>query len=534
MPLPIFLEEYRRSVCSNVQLERICIMGNIHRAASLVLTTICILTANFGTNFAAAQIFNPPRRLPPIQARQTLPASNIVLTAFAQQTPAAAPSFAQPDASPLPAPMPTVESNPAVQNAPTPSEINVSPADIDPVTTEPEINGTVVPGAMNLDDLIAMAMISNPTLVQASQSIEAARANCLQVGLWPNPTIGWEGEEIGNGGRAGRQGIAFAQPIITGGKLTLNKQVAARQLSAAQAALNSQRLRVANDVRIATYTYAAAQIRLAYQLELQRISEKSVETIQKLVDVNQVSQLDLIRAQVEAGRVQTATEEAQNDKRSAWRQLAIVIGRPDLQESPIDCPLEEGLPEFDQDQLEAELLSRSPQIAGAQARVEQAQCQLARERAERRPDIDVEGAVMYNTETEYTEVTIGVGMPLQIYNRNQGNICKAQAELIVAQREVDRLRLDLSQTLNEVYRDYRNSHHLVEEYRDKVLPNARKAMKLASIGYQQGEYQYLDLLAAQTTFFETALRYAQGLEKVWTATARLEGLLLTGGLDRPE
>jgi len=427
---------------------------------------------------------------------------------------------------------------PAGSDAPTLIEISEpapQPAvQADPVIDVQPINRSCPEGALKVEDLVAMAMASNPTLIQSSQSIEAARAHCVQVGLWPNPTIGWEGEEIGNEGRAGRQGLFFAQPIVTGGKLALNKQVASRQLSAARAALDAQRLRVANDVRVATYQYAAAKLRLTYQLELQRISEVSVKTIQSLVDVSQVSRLDLIRAQVEAGLVQTATEEARTDKHAAWRQLALVIGRPDFTETPIVCLLESELPKLEVEQLEANLLASSPQIAQARARLEQAQWQLSRERAERRPDIDIEGAVMYNTGSEYTEVSIGVGMPLQIFNRNQGNICKAQAEVIVAQREIDRLRLSLSQKLTDAFRDYRKSNHLVEQYRTNVLPNAKQAMKLAGIGYRQGEYQYLDLLAAQITFFETSLSYADGLEEAWTAIARLEGLLLSGGLDRPE
>ena len=43
-----------------------------------------------------------------------------------------------------------------------------------------------------------MAEKCNPTLAQAAARVQAARAQCLQVGLYPNPVVGYQGSEIGN------------------------------------------------------------------------------------------------------------------------------------------------------------------------------------------------------------------------------------------------------------------------------------------------------------------------------------------------
>ena len=56
---------------------------------------------------------------------------------------------------------------------------------------------------LTLAELEAMAERCNPTLAQAAARVQAARGQCLQVGLYPNPVTGYLGSEIGNDGRGG-------------------------------------------------------------------------------------------------------------------------------------------------------------------------------------------------------------------------------------------------------------------------------------------------------------------------------------------
>src|SRR6266478_5624953 len=73
-----------------------------------------------------------------------------------------------------------------------------------------------------LKDLEKMASEHNPTLAQAQREIEAARGQKLQAGLYPNPTVGYKGDEIRGGSYGGgEQGFFVQQPIILGGKLAL-------------------------------------------------------------------------------------------------------------------------------------------------------------------------------------------------------------------------------------------------------------------------------------------------------------------------
>jgi cobalt-zinc-cadmium efflux system outer membrane protein len=137
---------------------------------------------------------------------------------------------------------------------------------------------------------------------------------------------------------------------------------------------------------------------------------------------------------------------------------------------------------------------------------------------------------MDDNATQDTFASVQVGVPIPIYNRNQGNIYKAQAELTTAQREVERVQLALQQKLALVFEQYSTALQLVEKYHRDMLPNAQESLKLVSSGYRQGEFNYLMLLTAQRTYFQTNLAYLDALRDLRVAAVAIEGNLLGDSL----
>jgi Outer membrane efflux protein len=143
----------------------------------------------------------------------------------------------------------------------------------------------IVPGPIyQLEDLEHMAAAHNPTLAQAQRAVEAARSRQRQSGLYPNPTIGYEGDEIRGGTYGGgEQGFFVEQPIILGGKLGLNRNVGASEVKERQAEAEAQRYRVENGVRMAYYHMLAAQERLAVDHDLVTIAQTTVGVCVNLI-----------------------------------------------------------------------------------------------------------------------------------------------------------------------------------------------------------------------------------------------------------
>jgi len=385
---------------------------------------------------------------------------------------------------------------------------------------------------MTFAELEEIALTNNPTLVQAGMRIQAAQGKCLQVGLYPNPVIGYEGDEMGSDGTLGQQGMFVAQEIVTGGKLGLRGTVAAHEVTQAELGWQAQQGRVLNDVRSACYEVLVAQRIVELNRNLVRIGQYGVKTADELLLAKEVGRVDVLQAHIEADSATLQLFNAQNRYQAAWRRLAALLGTPDMEQTRLAGHLEGDLPRFTWEESLHRLLAGSPELAEARAGVERAKCVVARECAERIPNVAVRTGVRYHHPSEDAVATVEVGLPLPIFNRNQGNIYRARSQLIAAENEVQRLELALQERLAAVFRRYANAQHDVEEYSTKILPNAKASLDLVQIGYRQGEHDYLTLLTAQRTYFQVNLAYLESLLKCRSSSIAIEGFLLSGGLER--
>src|SRR5580692_1395591 len=69
---------------------------------------------------------------------------------------------------------------------------------------------------VTLEQAQKLAEETNPTLRQAEAEIRAARARQQQIGLYPNPSVGYAGDEIRGGSvGGGKQGFFVQQTIVT-------------------------------------------------------------------------------------------------------------------------------------------------------------------------------------------------------------------------------------------------------------------------------------------------------------------------------
>ncbi len=69
---------------------------------------------------------------------------------------------------------------------------------------------TSAPTKFRLQDLQKIALENNPTLAQAAAEVGLAEGRMIQSGLYPNPIVGYEGEEISMDEPSERSTILFS------------------------------------------------------------------------------------------------------------------------------------------------------------------------------------------------------------------------------------------------------------------------------------------------------------------------------------
>ena len=287
------------------------------------------------------------------------------------------------------------------------------------------------PLPLGLDQLEALAMSHNPTLAQASARVSSMHGNWVQQGLYPNPRLAYKADEIGDDNRAGFQGFSVAQEIVTKGKLGLAQNVASQQVQQAQQEYAAQEFRVRNDVKLRFYEVLLAQRALELNQEMEQISGVAVDATNNLFQANQVGRTDVLQARVENDTVQLQTVKSRNAHESAWRRLATVIGMPDLPPQPLSGDLRQDIVETTWDAAWGRLFSSSPELAAAQAKVCAAQWAVRKACADRCPNWDVESGYSHDNATGFDTGGITVTVPVPLFNRNQGAIRQANADLQV-------------------------------------------------------------------------------------------------------
>jgi outer membrane protein, heavy metal efflux system len=395
---------------------------------------------------------------------------------------------------------------------------------------------------IQLQDLEAMALDKNPTLVQAKAEIASARARQLQAGLPPNPTVGYAGDEIRGGSFAGgEQGFFVSQSFVTGGKLALNRQVLGHDVHIAELESQEQKLRVMNAVRIAYYRVLAAQEMLDSKRDLVDISGENVKTATQLRNTGQADESEVLQAELQQEKLRMDVMLQENMLRQEWRALAAVVGNPNLEMGTLAGYLDRQLPELDEDHAIETLLRDSPAVAIAQAAVDRAKQSLTRARREPIPDLQFRAGL--SQDREYVDPvarrSVGLigfaeaGAQLHLFDRNQGGIAAAQSDMLRAQAETRRVELTLRERSAEVLLQYRNSRIMVDQYANQLLPRAQKSYELLSEKYGLMLASYPQVLKVQQTLYELHDGYISALEGLWVNSITLQGLLLTDGLELP-
>lgn len=389
------------------------------------------------------------------------------------------------------------------------------------------------PAELTLADLEGIAFVYHPALAAATARIEMARGRQVQAGLWPNPVIGYHATEVGKLGTAGQQGAFVRQQFITAGKQRLDVAIAAQETAEAHFRLQLQELRVLSDVRIRFYEALAAQRRVELTQKLAQIGEELVEATRKLLDARRGTENDRLQAEIQAEQAFILRDNARNEQTEAWRRLAAVVGAPALQVTPLEGSLDADLPAYQWDRCYALVLERNPALQAARTRVQRADLTLQRARRDPIPNVDLTVSHRYHNVTRDDVTNIQVGIPIPLFDKNQGNIRRAEAAWAAARNEVLRQELELQDRLAVAFRRYKNARQQVERYGKRILPRAQESLRLVRQGYRQGQVQYLTLLTAQQTYLQVSLAHLAALRAVRVAASRLEGQLQTGSLSSP-
>lgn len=341
---------------------------------------------------------------------------------------------------------------------------------------------------LTLADLQKLALADNPQFRQARANVVAMRGAAVQAGAYPNPSFGFEEDNGGTAGRPGYVGGFVNQVIKTGSKLQLQRAVATMDLHNAELAFTRAKTDLTHTVRGGYFQVLTARENMRISRALADFSaaiyQIEVENVRKggFATPYEAMQLRVLAWQAQANLVQ-----ARNRYTSAWKQLAASLGLPGMAPTDLAGGVDLPIPVYDHSAVLTRALQSHTDVLTAENTLLQAKFRLALAKEQVIPDVTLNVVL----QKDFTGVPFGTvynvqaGVPVPIFDRNEGGVMQAQAQVVQASDESHRVRDDLTVRLANAFEAYENNRVLLHLYRDRILPDQVRAYRATYERYQK-------------------------------------------------
>jgi len=386
---------------------------------------------------------------------------------------------------------------------------------------------------ITLEDALRRMEQSSLDLRLAREAVAAARARAVTAGTRPNPTLGIDREQLGGNGGYHETVLTVGRSLDVTGQREARREVAGREVAAAEARLAADAAHARAQVRTAYLRAVGAEARLAVLSDAVLVFREAERAGQSRYREGDISAYELQRLQVETARYETMLAEARLEQLRAGRELASLTafepGREGLVLLPADSltGLLAPAAALSGDAALA-LARRRADVRAAEADVEAARARVALAGRGRRFNPTVTAGLKEQAGGMYGGV-LGVSVPLPLSDRNQGPIAEAEAAL--AQAET-RLALAVRAAEADVLRALDRQRSLADRLtlREGLLARTGTLLQSARVAYAEGEMTLLELLDAAETY-RTAREQADALlAEYLLSVADVERAI--GGTDR--
>jgi outer membrane protein, heavy metal efflux system len=249
-----------------------------------------------------------------------------------------------------------------------------------------------------------------------------------------------------------------------------------------------------------------------------------VPVTQKRVEAGKAPNVELVRTNTAVATARIQLEQAKRELQTARLNLAAQWGEKKAIFPSVMGNLEQvrELPPLES--LNAKL-NGNPNLARWTTERQKRQATLNLVRAEAKPDLTLQaGPRVIGTNPGDVTFVAGFSIPLPLWNRNEGKIAEAEANVAKVADERSAAETRAHADLNEAYQTLARAAEEVRILRETVLPGAKSAVDQITEGYSAGRFSQLDVLDAQRSYNETRTQYVRALAAYHKAQAQIDAL----------
>ena len=385
---------------------------------------------------------------------------------------------------------------------------------------------------LSLNDALALFLRQNLDVILAGFGIENVRGQQITARLFPNPTLTLNLEtspQIGLA-RSGQMSPTINQLFELAGKRGYRIESAAFGMQSAEANFEDAIRQLGFTVKDAYYRVQLAQRRLA-------LAEENRDRFARILEVNSIrfkkgyiAEVDLIRIRLQVVDFQSQVIQYIQEGDTARADLRVLLGTTPATELLLTTELDYHRVDPNIETLRVAAMEARPDIRAKRLAHNQRMVDLKLAKAYRYPDVTL-GAGYWvqgpRGPDNPNQLGLNFGVPLPLFNRNQGGIVQAEVGIQVADADLKKTLIQVESEVDLAYRNLIQTRRLVEAYRTGVLEDARLTLTIVEKAYERGGATIIDLLDAartsrtiQQNYIETLFNYQRNVFLLESAVGR--------------
>ena len=396
-------------------------------------------------------------------------------------------------------------------------------------------------GGITLADAIDEAIAKSPDILAARETISQARADLRTASLFPNPELiaGTTLQHLPGGhfsqnnpGGPPQYNFDLGQQIdgLLFGKRSAAIESARRSVDVAEADFADQKRRRAGEVAASFFDVleARALLDLARQ---DRDNLRRVEALtQSRVNLGASATIDLDRARLAVATSQQDLRTAETTLTTALASLRSLLGRRFAEPSfdaagALDVPAPRTPPELESVLSQAE--EARVDLLSLRRQVEHWEAEIKSQSRQAFPNVSIQLGYIYQRQEpigqkDLSEWEGSVTTSLPVFDRNQGNIAKAESQVRQARHQFESARASLRSDLTAALAAFRAAHASVLADDPAQLEAARSVRDRMEAAYKAGGRTILELLDAERAYRDAVRLHVHAQSAYWHAFYQLD------------
>jgi cobalt-zinc-cadmium efflux system outer membrane protein len=375
---------------------------------------------------------------------------------------------------------------------------------------------------------------NNPTLLADNLSIDESRAEEITAFLRPNPqfSLTADGTQI-----APEKGVwrpfagTFESPSISF-LIERQRKRHLRLESAKKGTLIAESTH-ADLERTLLFNLRSAFVSTLQAKAVLQLAKDNLVYYDRVLDISRnrfsagdIAQIDLDRLELQRVQYESDLQAAEENLETAKIQLLTLLNdRTPIERFDVSGPYDFNDQLLPRDEFRKIALDTRPDLKAATEAIDKARTDHTLAVANGSTDPTLSAWYTHNSSNNnpfgINTLGVSVGIPLRIFDRNQGEKLRTQLDITRNERLRDAAEASVLSDVDSGYATLESNVKLLRPYKAKYLQQAIRVRDTIFFSYQNGGASLLDFLNAQSEYRTVELNYINLLGSYLTAAAQL-------------